>query len=342
MSPLRAASRRPPGRSLPARVGGLGLMLVLGAAPLLLAQQEPAGRSDKKPAPQKTTPFAWVNPPSEQLRRQLPAGFRHATFTSPSLKQSVGYGIWLPEDYDRPEAAQRRYPVVFYLHGGRPGNELKSVKLLTSMKRIAEAAALPPVIYVFVNGGPVSHYNLPDRPAAQGADVFIQELIPHIDQTYRTVADRGGRGLEGFSQGGRGTARLMFRYPELFCSASPGGGGHATEKRISESDGYENPSLRFGPGDNTWDLASAYAERRREDPRTPALKILVHVGEEGFNYQNNLEWMAHLESLGIPFEKVIVPGVGHSAAEIYQRRGQRIMAFHVENFRAAGALPAEK
>ena len=36
-----------------------------------------------------------------------------------------------------------------------------------------------------------------------GCDVFINELIPHIDSTYRTIADRSGRGIEGFSQGAR-------------------------------------------------------------------------------------------------------------------------------------------
>ena len=110
---------------------------------------------------------------------------------------------------------------VYYLHGGRPGNELKSIKLVAEVDRAMSAQKVAPMIYVFVNGGPVSHYNMPDDPSAQGADVFINELIPHIDSTYRTIADRGGRGIEGFSQGGRGTARLMFRHPELFCSASP-------------------------------------------------------------------------------------------------------------------------
>ena len=41
--------------------------------------------------------------------------------------------------------------------------------------------------------------------------------------TYRTIAERSGRGIEGFSQGGRGTVRYMFNHPELFCSAAPGG-----------------------------------------------------------------------------------------------------------------------
>ena len=67
------------------------------------------------------------------------------------------------------------------------------------------------------------------------AAAFIKELIPHIDKTYRTIASRKGRAIEGFSQGGRGTARHMFKYPELFCSVAPMGGGHQHEKRISEN-----------------------------------------------------------------------------------------------------------
>ena len=62
------------------------------------------------------------------------------------------------------------------------------------------------------------------------------------------------------------------------------------------------------------------------------LNILVHVGNQGFNYENNLAWMAHLKSQGIEHQKIIVPDVGHSAMEIYQKRGLDIMRFHEKNF----------
>jgi endo-1,4-beta-xylanase len=165
--------------------------------------------------------------------------------------------------------------------------------------------------------------------------VFIKELIPHVDNTERTIANRNGRGLEGFSQGGRGTTRIMFRHPTLFCSAAPGGAGHATEKKISENDGRENENLKFSTGYNTWDLARAYAA----DPQPP-IKILVHVGTEGFNYQNNLGYMKFLDSLKIPYQRLVVEGVPHSALQIYQKRGLKIMQFHVKNFREAGGIPA--
>ena len=124
----------------------------------------------------------------------------------------------------------------------------------------------------------------------------------------------------------------MFRYPELFCSASPGGGGHATEKRISEEGGAESPELVFAEGDNTWDLATTYAERLRKN-ECPQVDILVHVGDRGFNYANNLDWMKHLRKLDIQHESLIVAGAEHSALQIYEKVGKRIMLFHATHFK---------
>ncbi|MCS7471547.1 esterase family protein [Stieleria sp. ICT_E10.1] len=260
------------------------------------------------------------------------SGLRHGTFASRIANQDVGYCVLLPEDYD---LTSQRYPVVYYLHGGRPGDETKSIKLAEHWVRLRQEHGIQPIIYVLVNGGPVSHYNVPDRvgvqgqPDALGADVFIKELIPHIDATYRTIADRQARGLEGFSQGGRGTMRLSLRYPELFSSVAAGGGGYATEKRISESpESAESETLRFAKGDNTWDLARAYAARKD----APKLNLMIYVGTKGFNYENNLQYLEFLAEQGIEYQALIVPGVTHSAIGIYAKQGLKIMRFHEGNF----------
>jgi len=281
--------------------------------------------STKKSSTKKARPpFKWVNPlPGASI-----PGLKHATFSSPSLGCDVGYLILFPNGYERTEL---RYPVVYYLHGGRPGNESKSYRLAGPISKLMQSSDMSPAIYVFVNGGPVSHYNMPGDQQAQGASVFINELIPHIDATYRTIADRSGRGLEGFSQGGRGTMRLALRYPNLFCSAAAGGGGYETEKRISDSGGFESPSLRFEKGDNTWDLARAYV-RRRTGPR---VNWMIYVGTKGFNYENNLDYMKFLSKTGIKFERLVVPGVPHSASGIYAKAGGRIIRFHINNFKNA-------
>lgn len=283
-------------------------------------KQAKAAKKPRKASP----PFRWVNPVPGSALKTL----RHETFRSPSLGIDVGYLVLVPKAYGK---TRQRYPVVYYLHGGRPGNECKSHRLAEPIDRIMKEGGVLPMIYVFVNGGPVSHYNMPENEKAQGASVFIKELIPHIDATYRTIASREGRGLEGFSQGGRGTMRLALRHPDLFCSAAAGGGGYATEKRISESGGVESPDLRFAEGDNAWDLARSYAARREG----PAVNWMIYVGTKGFNYQNNLEYMDFLTSLGVNYQKVIVPGVPHSAMGIYDIAAERIMKFHEGNFRQA-------
>ncbi|MAG92706.1 MAG: 1,4-beta-xylanase [Planctomycetaceae bacterium] len=297
-------------------------ILTSALAEAVHAQQRSTAQKKK---PKKRPPFKWVNP----LPKGKFPGVEQHTFRSPSMNLDVGYCIYLPPQYSASEDAKRRFPVVYYLHGGRPGGETKSVALSVDIDKAMRSGAVPSAIYVFVNGGKVSHYNHASSKSF-GEDVFVKELIPHVDATYRTIAQRSGRGLEGFSQGGRGTARIMFKHPHLFCSAAPGGGGHATEKRISESGGRESESLVFAQGDNTYDLARKYAA----DP-LPGLKILIYVGNKGFNYENNLEYMKFLESLKIPFERLIIPDAPHSGRIIYQKKDVEIMRFHADNFAAA-------
>ena len=118
------------------------------------------------------------------------------------------------------------------------------------------------MIYVFPNGGPMSWYNYPQKENGMGEGVFVQELIPHVDSTYRTKATRGKRALEGFSQGGRGTTRIMFKYPELFESVAPGGSGYEPEERIRNNGGEESPKVRFEKGNDAWTLAKEYSLRK--------------------------------------------------------------------------------
>lgn len=285
--------------------------------------EKPADKASKKQKIRKSpAPFRWVNKP-----RQLPESVSHATFISPSMNVEVGYCIYLPPAYRAAKNKDQRFPVVYYLHGGRPGSEAKSVKLATAIHQHIKDGSVADMIYVFVNGGPVSHYNMVERKDSMGADVFIKELIPHIDRTYRTIANRTARGIEGFSQGGRGTTRLAFRYPELFCSAAPGGAGHATEKRISEENGRESDRLVFSKGDNTYDLARAFSVTKQ-----PTIALQLHVGTKGFNYENNLAYMEFLDELQIPYTKVIVEGAPHSAAKIYEKSGLQIMQHHAKAF----------
>ena len=191
-----------------------------------------------------------------------------------------------------------------------------------------ESKKVQPMIYVFPNGGPMSWYNYPQKENARGEDVFVKEVIPHVDSTYRTYATREKRGLEGFSQGGRGTTRIMFKYPELFGSVAPGGSGYEPEERIRNNQGEESSTVRFAKGYDAWTLAKEYSLRKSPPP----LKPLIWVGTKGFNYEYNLKYLKYLDSLGIPSERLIVQDAPHSAKIIYEKDGLSLMKFHNINF----------
>src|SRR6266576_23252 len=72
------------------------------------------------------------------------------------------------------------------------------------------------MIIVLVNGMRDSFYCDSKDGKWPIESVIVKELIPHIDQTYRTVARREMRAVEGYSMGGYGAAHIGFKYTELF------------------------------------------------------------------------------------------------------------------------------
>jgi endo-1,4-beta-xylanase len=299
----------------------VALLLILLASGFSAPAQGPK-RQKKPPAP-----FQWVNA-LKPTQEKLP-GLRHATFRSPSMKVEIGYCLYLPPGYDQPAHKEARFPVIYLLHGGRPGSEGKLVHLAEFIDKAMRAGQIPPTIYVFNNGGPVSHYDYPGKQNARGKTALVKELIPHIDKTYRTIATRAGRSIEGYSQGGRGTLRIALEYPELFHSASAGSAGVQHEKRISENKGHESDKVVFAAGDDAWTLARNYAKNKKSEF---PLRLLLYTGnsQKDFNYEANLDYSKFLKSIGIPHETLLIPDVSHSTKQAYQKRAETLLRFHAE------------
>lgn len=288
-----------------------GLLLV----PLLTLPALAQSKARGKPAP---APHRWVNPIAEG---RFP-GVTHHTFRSASMKIDVGYCIYLPPDYATDSAG--RFPVVYWLHGGN-GNELTGLgAVIPQLDPAIRQKKIPPMIYVFVNGGPLWHY---DDPAAGqlGETAFIKELIPHIDSTYRTIADRSARGIEGMSMGGRGSTRDIFKYPELFCSAAPLAPGIQNEQRDIDSGRHAD--------NNVFALARKYAAHP-----APPTRIFMIIGDQDQNYPSNLEYHKLLDDLKIPYTKRILPGVSHNNKQYYDLLGEATFRFHAESFKQGPGL----
>jgi uncharacterized protein len=143
--------------------------------------------------------------------------------------------IILPKNYY--SNATKRYPVFYLLDG----NDTATIAWLTRSRQHSDASE---IIFVGIGypeplaGPPIPLPGKPAVPAAQrsadyatynttepwsppkdkGAAVFLrviqQEIIPYIDQHYRT--DPANRGLGGHSLGGLFTTYAVFHAPETF------------------------------------------------------------------------------------------------------------------------------
>ena len=98
-------------------------------------------------------------------------------------------------------------------------------------------------------------------------DCMINDLIPHVDATYRTIAAREGRAINGLSMGGYGALMLGLKHPDMFCAIGSHSGALGFARSAAER-------LRSGE-----DPAQKKAGRKPSEEPNPA------IGIEGFSSQ---------------------------------------------------------
>lgn len=157
----------------------------------------------------------------------LPASAQHGTvYDDLSLRSDIldserKYAVYLPPDYD---SSERSYPVLYLLHGGgddQTGWVQFGEVLHIADRAIREGSATPMVII------------MPDASAGQRGyfndvtntwryeDFFFEELMPHVEATYRIKGEKRYRAVAGLSMGGGGSFMYALHRPDLFSSAAP-------------------------------------------------------------------------------------------------------------------------
>lgn len=237
------------------------------------------------------------NAPPEEWQWVVPdaaPGTTHHTLRSKAMDREIGFNIYLPPSYSKDQA--KRYPVVYFLHGAggseRSDADPSVVRKLIQEKRIDE------VIYVYPNGGHFSRYR--DWPDAdvKSESFVIRELIPHIDQNFRTIASREGRAISGWSMGGDAALRFVFKYPEMFCAAA-------------------SLSAAIDWGAEGDDSIFAYS-RQNVDAIRGRVGVMMVVGEDDRLLAAHQRLQPHLEDLRIEHTFRSIPKVGHNLGLIKQ------------------------
>ena len=180
-------------------------------------------------------------------------------FFADSVGRTLKYNVALPQGYT---SSQESYPVLYLLHG-----------LMGNYTQWAQSApqytADLDLIVVMPDGGNSWYINWSRSASGQKnnwEDYLIQDLIPHVDSQFRTIAARGGRALTGLSMGGYGAVVLGLRHPEVFCSV----GSHSGALNFAASN-----RRRLAAGEEVWSMW----EDRLSDRSNPRIAI------EGFSSQ---------------------------------------------------------
>lgn len=128
------------------------------------------------------------------------------------------FPVYLPPGYE--SSGDKRYPVIFGLAGftGNGYSYLNRKFMFPSLDELLDElheGGMPGVIYVmpdcitrlggsqYVNSSAVGNYD----------DYIVQELVPFIDETFRTT---GRHAVMGGSSGGIGAFTLAAKHPDVF------------------------------------------------------------------------------------------------------------------------------
>jgi enterochelin esterase-like enzyme len=151
--------------------------------------------------------------------------------------------VYTPPDYNTNFKA--RYPVLYLQHGGGEDERGWAVQGKVDLildNLIAERKAKPMIVVMDRGYALKPGEVMPPRPAPGAArapggprmmrsttfeEVFIKELIPMIDRTYRTIPTRENRAMAGLSMGGGQTFRITLANLDKFAYIGGFSGGGA-------------------------------------------------------------------------------------------------------------------
>ncbi|MBI3969776.1 MAG: hypothetical protein HY332_00685 [Chloroflexi bacterium] len=151
-------------------------------------------------------------------------------FDSPALGRSMPYRVYLPPNYDAPERAGRRYPVIYLLHGvsGRY-DEWSGYGVDQVANDLLADGKFAHTIIVMPQGG-MGYWMNQDGGTFWG-DYVARDLVEHVDATFRTIPKREARAIGGLSMGAHGAMQLALNHPDVFGIA----GAHSPSIRSQES-----------------------------------------------------------------------------------------------------------
>jgi S-formylglutathione hydrolase FrmB len=276
-------------------------------------------------------------------------GIEYNSLPSAALGKDLKYAVMLPPSYK--VDAKRRYAVLYFLHGmfGNEG-EFERRGVAAKIASLRDQGLIGEFIIVAPAGG--NSFYLNAKNGVRYEDAIIQDLIPHIEKTYRVIGTRDGRAIQGISMGGWGALMLAFKHPEMFSSVTthsaalfaelphPTGNDRRSQFMLQIIGNIFGtpPDEEFFRSVNPMYLAEVNAAAIKKS----GLKIYFDCGEQdryGFQ-ESNKQFDERLTKLGIAHDFHLYPG--NHGWEYMISVADHSYAFLWKNFKtdSKAALPA--
>ncbi len=137
-------------------------------------------------------------------------------FKSAALDRDYPYTVYLPDGYAH---ANLKYPVLYLLHGANGNENEWAVKghAQQTLDRLIQHGDIPPMVVVMPGHNQAWWA---DGNKDKGETALLDDVMPHIEKTYKVIGERQGRMIAGLSAGGYGTVNIVFKHPDRFAAAA--------------------------------------------------------------------------------------------------------------------------
>jgi enterochelin esterase-like enzyme len=248
------------------------------------------------PTPTQTptpTPTLTPTPVCTETRGRV----EQRSYFSQTTGGEEAYRVYLPPCYDHVSRADRLYPVLYLLHGWPYDDAHWDVLGADEAADVGiQAGVLSPFIIVMPKGNEMMYIRTSGGERSFESQV-VNDLIPHVDATYRTLAEPGGRAIGGISRGGVWALEIGFLHTGLFSAV----GAHSPALSVNlapppydpfnllTEPGVSELRIYLDAGDSDWAKKRTEALHTTMDEHGIAHQFIVHTG----GHQNGL-WEAHV------------------------------------------------
>ncbi|MDE5585973.1 MAG: esterase family protein, partial [Muribaculaceae bacterium] len=235
----------------------------------------------------------------------------HCSMSSDVLGVNKDFSIYLPNGY---EDSDRRYPVLYLFHpaGGTHEMWISMGNLPQIADDAIRAGMAMPMIIVMPDASGNGDFHLGQHlgyfsvPGWDYEGYFHNELIPLIDSSFRTIADKKHRAVTGASMGGEAAIAYAQKHSELYGASCAMSGilGHPEQSQMAQTDkDYAASLIANDP--------SAFV--KNASPQTieqlKSVRWYTDCGDSDYFYEGNVEFFLAMKKQGIPIDYRMRSGV---------------------------------